>query len=295
LDPDSELANQVLSASLLLQRKDADNSSLVHYQLQRNPENSSTHTSAGYLALHQGKYQEANQHFAEALRLDPSNEGARLGLVESFRSRNAVYRSYLKFSHWMNRFSEGNQMWIMIGGYMLYRILLAQLRHISPILSGALIAVWLLFSFWTHLARGVGGFFMLFDRFARLSLRRIEFWEGLVVGGLTCISPLVLILAVWRGGVDPRHLTSANLDVPIVIVASYLLTALTFAAAFTNDHYRGRYVYWAAAGIVGLALVIGSVGLAFPKYPQICFFAHLISIGLGVVMSWLRSFRVGYC
>ena len=115
LDTENTMAAEVLSAALLLQKKDGDNQELIQYQLQRNAEDDSAHTSAGWIAVMQGDHKKANQHFLEALRLNPMNENARLGLIESLRARSWPYRLQLKFAHFMNQFTEGRQTAIMLG------------------------------------------------------------------------------------------------------------------------------------------------------------------------------------
>jgi hypothetical protein len=251
--------------------------------LENNPEDDSSHTSAGWRALMQGNHREANKHFLEALRLNAVNEGARLGLVESFRARSWVYGGYLRFAHAMNRFTEGTQTAIMIGGYLAYRALYSTLKSVSPALASVVVALWLTLVFWSHLARGFGSFFMLFDGFARRALKPLEKWEGIAVGGVTLTALLFLLatFAVPSGGLD-------------VVALSLFASAVVSAAAFTNDHHVGKYVYAGAAGIVGLSalLTLGRlfVPFAIPGQGEL----FLLSMLLAVAVTWLRPFRVLY-
>lgn len=97
LDTENTMAAEALSIALLNQKKDADNQDLIRYQLERDAEDDSAHTSAGWMAVMQGDHKKANQHFMEALRLNPVNENARMGLIESFRARSWIYRANLRF------------------------------------------------------------------------------------------------------------------------------------------------------------------------------------------------------
>lgn len=275
-------AAEVLSIALLQQRKDEDNTHLVRYQLERNPEDSSSHTSAGWLALRTGDHKQANQHFLEALRLDPMNEGARLGLVESYRARSGIYRAYIAFAHMMSQFTEGRQNLIMIGGLVAYNLLRNVLKTVSPFWASVVMAVWLTFVLWSHLARGFSSFLMLFDGYARRSLRQREVWEGLTVGGMTTLA-LVLL------GLSFRWLPDGQ-----IAALALLSSAVVCAAAFTNDHYWGRHVYDVAAFVAAACAVYCTTDIIFDMHLRggaLAFFAAVIC---GVAATWMRGLRIGY-
>jgi tetratricopeptide (TPR) repeat protein len=283
LDTENTVATEVLSAALLLQHKDADNEHLVRYQLENNPEDDSSHTSAGWRALMQGNHREANKHFLEALRLNAVNEGARLGLVESYRARSWVYGGYLRFAHAMNRFSEGAQNAIMIGGFIAYKVLHSALKGISPFLASTLVAVWLTLALWSHLARGFGSFFMLFDGFARRALKSLEKWEGIAVGGATLLALVSLLVSLALPGAGLNYTALA-----------LFFSAIASAAAFTNDHHVGRYIYAAAAGIAGMGAAVALVSTIMPIPVVLREMAIFLAVIIGFVISWIRPFRVLY-
>jgi tetratricopeptide (TPR) repeat protein len=283
LNVENSMATEALSAALLLQRKSEDNKGLISYQLQRDADDDSAHTSAGWQALMEGKHKQANQHFTEALRLNPMNEGARLGLVESYRARSYVYRLQLRFSNFMNQFTEGKQNAIMIGGFVAYQVLRSLLRTVSPFWTSVLIGAWLLFALWSHLARGFGGFFLVMDRFARQALKPRDYWEGVVVGGL-----IFLALAALVAGFVLRVPSSD------IAALACLFAAVANAAAFTNDHHVGRHVYAAAAALAAFGAVYFGIDvfghLPLPAVST----AGSLAILIGVAMSWLRPLRVLY-
>ena len=283
LDTDNAMAAEVLSQALRLQHKDEDNSHLIRAQLQKNPESTRTHTSAGWQALMQGRHREANQHFLEALRLDPMNEAARDGLVESYRARSSVYRLYLRFCHAMNRFGDKEQRWILLGGFIAYRVARAQLAAFSPVLTGVLTVAWVILALWSHLARSVGSFFMLFDRFARQSLRTRERWEGGLVGGFLVVAFLFLARALF-----------SHFELDFYAGLALFVAAVPLAAAFANTHYWGRFLYTAVACVAGGAALYSaaSIGLrvAVPHVGD----AVLVAVVLGVAITWMRMLRVGY-
>ena len=278
---DNTMAAEILSAALLLQHKDEDNASLIQYQLQNNPDDDSSHASAGWQALAKGDHRGANKHFLEALRLNPMNEGARVGLLESFRARSWVYSLYLRFCHAMDRFSERTGNAIMIGGFIAFQILRGALKNVSPFWTSALVAVWITLALWSHLARGFGSFFMIFDGFARRALKPKELGEGLAVGGVTVVA-LGLLLASFAGWQDLA-----------VVSLVFFFSAVVSAAAFTNRHYTGKYVYAVAAGVAGIGALVVAAGILLQLDIAIGSLVTLVLI-TGVAVSWLRPLRVLY-
>ncbi|MCB1228014.1 MAG: tetratricopeptide repeat protein [Verrucomicrobiales bacterium] len=282
LDPEDTDATEMLSSALLLQGKTAENSGLVDYHLQRHADDDGAHSAAGWQALMQGRHQEANQHFAEALRLNPMSQNARMGLVESYRARSRIFRAQLHFTRFMSRFTEGKQTMILLGGFILYRTLYATLKTSSPGLASILALCWLTLVLWSFLARGLSGFFLLFDRWARLSLTRREFWEGLVVGGMVFVALFGIVWTLLQRDADG-----------IYVSLSVLIAATTSASAFRNDHYWGRYLYGAAAVLSGVGTLYGFLafvtGWPLPGAGLALGFGSLIA----VVFTWVASFRIG--
>lgn len=283
LDTENTMAVEVLSAALLLQKKDGDNAELIKYQLQRNAEDDSAHTSAGWMAVMKGDHKKANEHFVEALRLNPMNENARMGLIESFRARSWIYRGNLRFCHWMSQFTEGRQTAIMIGGFIAYRVLSGYLKTTAPFWANVVIGAWLIFALWSHLARGLSTFFVTMDRFARQALKPREYWEGVVVGGLIFLSLSAFLLGYAYGVQDASF-----------VALACLFASVANAAAFTNDHHVGRQVYGIAAGISGFGAIyfgiatFANVDLPFAEW------AGIVALFIGIVTTWLRPFRVLY-
>lgn len=283
LDLTDTLATQVLSMALLGQRKDNDLKNLVEWQLQENPEDDSAHVSAGFRALHEGRYREANDHFREALRIDPSNGIARLGLVEAYRARSFIYRWLLQFSHFMRRFGESNGRWIMIGGYIVYRIAVSSLQGRHPALTGLLVGTWLTFALWSFLARGIASCLMLTDRFARLAIQPKERWEGIVVGSFVLAALATLAVGITSGSFD--YLFGA-----LVLI----FAAVPNAVAFSNDHHLGKWLYAAAAVVAGVCALtylafLVSVGLGGKQVSM-----AVIAIWIGIGTTWMTGLGVLY-
>ena len=91
--------------------------------LEADPDDSYAHANRGWSELHRGRPREALVHFQEALRLDPSNEHARAGLVEAMKARYLLYRIVLGYFLWMGRLQQSAQFAIVIGGWVGYNVL----------------------------------------------------------------------------------------------------------------------------------------------------------------------------
>lgn len=285
LDPRYAGAAELLGACLLQQGKHESHEELVQQQLSEHAENASAHSSAGWNALRKGEHQQANHHFMEALRLNPRHEGARLGLVESFRARSWFYRSLLRFNAALNRLTVGRQLAFWLGGYVVYRMLYGALEKRSPAAAGLLVACWLFLVFWTSLGRGLSSLAMLTDRFARQCLRPLEKWEGVVVGGVTVLALGTFVVSFF----EPKPWN--------VLALALFVGALPAASAFTNDHYIGKWFYWAVAvfcltcslyPLAGAILALGSIELPVAVW--------MLPAGFlaAVAFSFIRLFGIGY-
>src|SRR5262249_2378545 len=95
----------------------------LHDALAQDPENAVTHANQGWTALQTGDAKKALEHFREALRLDPTNDWAKSGMVESLKAQYFVYRLMLKYQFYMSRLSGRRQWWTLIGIYVVARII----------------------------------------------------------------------------------------------------------------------------------------------------------------------------
>ena len=167
----NELAATFLSEALRRQGRNRESEEVSAGLLSRVPNNSMAQCSAGWAALEAGGYQRANQHFMEALRLDPNSNNARQGLLHSFNSRVWVYRFYFQFVAWLSRFQRGMQWMFFILIYIVYRVIQTELSsqfgneglHWGLVLAAVYLV---LFGF----GRSFGNFFLMLDPFARYAL-----------------------------------------------------------------------------------------------------------------------------
>ena len=251
LDADNSAAANQLAQALRLQNKNAENAAHLAGMLARDPEDPFTHANAGWTALQRGEHRAAETHFREALRLDPDFESARDGLLNSFRARSPIYRTYLRYCFFMQRLSSGARWAVIIGLY--FGVKLA-----GQIPGGdALVALYMLFVLWVWVAKPVGNFFLLFDSFARYALRPREKLEAAAVGG--SLGPgLALLIASFAFGW------------PAVVTLGIGLIAASFplSMTFTNGSRPGTWLFGTVAAVTLLGAALTTLAHLVPLHDQ---------------------------
>ncbi len=191
-------------AQVGLGREDAAGATLKA-ALAQEPENALTHANQGWAMLHQGQYEQAFIHFREALRLDPTLEWARDGIVEAMRARNPLYRPILMYFLWMSRLTTGEQ-WGVIAALSGVRRVLRIVAQQVPALYVIAIPfslLFALFAFLTWTGRPLFALVLRLDRFGRLALSREEIAASNWVGACllaTLLSGAAVVLAVIPTG-----------------------------------------------------------------------------------------------
>lgn len=245
INPENGVAANQLAHTLRLQNRLQESEDRTAYMLSQNPENADTHCAAGWTALQRGQVKKAEEHFLEALRLEAGNAAAREGLKEAFKARSPIYRAYLNYCFFMQRFTAGKQWLVVIGLIVAVKVAGAIL---PPPLAMLLIVLYFLFVLWVHVARAVGNFQLTFDRLARHSLNLGEKLEAYFVGGGVMLGVLLALAGVLIGW-------------PISLTAGITLIAMGFPLAytFTNRSAAGRAVFGLTAIFVA---VMGAANIA---------------------------------
>ncbi len=125
LDPHDVDALNLQAAALRQLGRSGDARGSLHDALAQNPHEAWTHANLGWTALQQGKQDEAEQHFREALRLDPDLEVARQGIVEAIKAKNRFYRLILQGFFWLSRRTTAGRWYLIVGAYVGYRVALS--------------------------------------------------------------------------------------------------------------------------------------------------------------------------
>jgi tetratricopeptide (TPR) repeat protein len=131
LDPQDDVCTNLRAMALVQLGRRDEAGAAIQGALERDPENAVSHANQGWTLLHERKPKEALEHFREGLRLDPTLDWARAGMVEALKARHLVYRVMLGFFLWMNRFSAKAQ-WVLIIGILFGQRALVQLAKDFP-------------------------------------------------------------------------------------------------------------------------------------------------------------------
>jgi tetratricopeptide (TPR) repeat protein len=281
LDADDTSAGNILAMALRFQGKVSESAGTVAQLLSDDPEDPMSHFNAGWSELQGGDHRKAEGHFLEALRLDPDFEAAREGLLESFRARSPIFRQYLRYCFFMQRFQQGARWAIIIGAYLAFRFGTAALQRVS---SGAAIAftfVYLSFVLWVWLAPGFGNLIVLLDRSARRALKRTEAVEGITVGGGLVIGGLLLL-----GG-------AATNEMALMLAgAGFVAGAIPASLTFTNTSRNGRILFggvllatYATSLLASLVLVISPETALFAQLKSLTIFSFIACL----LCTWLGN------
>ncbi len=245
LDADDETASNLLAHVLRMQNRLDESDDEARRRLARDPENAFSFANAGWSALQRGKIEEAENHFKEALRIDPQMEHARDGLKQAYRARSAFFRLFLKWSFFLQRFNEGNRVAVVIGMVVGFKILRALAASLHPLLVIPLALAYYLFVFGSWLSEGLANFLLLKDPVARLSLDRSEKIEGAAVGTLF-FGGLLALVAGFVFELPPLAIAGGVM----------MVTTLPASMVFTNPSPIGRVIF---AGISITILALGVV------------------------------------
>lgn len=162
-----------------LGRKDDTQKSVLE-TLAASPDNAYSHTNVGWSKLETGDHKAAKQHFAEALRLDPSLESARDGMLEALKANNFFYRYFLYYLFWMAKKTERNQ-WVVILGLYFGTQFIGRYTADYPFLT-PVFYVLVAFAFLTWVTQPLFNLILRFDSVARHALNQDERNASTVVG-----------------------------------------------------------------------------------------------------------------
>jgi hypothetical protein len=217
--------------------------------LERAPENAWSHANQGWNCLHKNDPRRAQDHFREALRLEPDLEYARQGMLEALKARNPVYRGMLAYFLWMGRLSTKLQWAFILGTMFGVRAVrtLAEERPELGVVLWPLVGLFYLFIYLSWTAGPMFNLLLRFDRFGRLVLSRDERkatnWFG------ACVLLLVGALTFWA------------LGNPVGMFGAIVGAMLSVCVAITFNRIGKKRVGFAIATAVMAALGLGGCAL----------------------------------
>ncbi|MGB7343684.1 MAG: tetratricopeptide repeat protein [Pirellulaceae bacterium] len=171
----------------------------------QDPDSPHAHASRGWALLNNGDHKQAQLAFREALRLDPSDEFARQGMVASLNSNNFVFRHFHRLILKLSRLDPRAQWGLIIGLWLGVRVLnsiAAQHAWLQPWVAPITIA-YVLLVMMSWIANPLFNTFLRFHPFGKHLLSNKEKWASNVIAmafGVGAMGSLMcMVRADWVG------------------------------------------------------------------------------------------------
>jgi len=162
--------------------------------LQDNPEDSNSHANVGWSYLEKNDVPKALTHFKEALKLNPTSEYARDGMLTGVKAKNSIYNLYLRYAFWIGNKSEKNQWYFIIGIYLAYRFSVKILSASGlAILAIPLIILYLLFALGSWIMEPLSNMILNFDKYGKYLLDDNDKLSGQILFYLLISSLLLFV------------------------------------------------------------------------------------------------------
>ena len=195
-DPEHVECNNMRAFALVQLGRGEEAEHTLEASLNRDPENVGTHAHQGWALLNAGDRVKALEHYREAMRLDPNNEFARMGIVETLKARNFIYRAFLRYFLFMSR-QKGWVQWAIVLGIVFGQQILSHARdewpEAAPWLWAATIAL-AAFVISTWLATPFFNLLLRLDREGRHALSEEQRLHTTLFGPLLTISLVSCVL-----------------------------------------------------------------------------------------------------
>ncbi|MCX6181208.1 MAG: tetratricopeptide repeat protein [Bacteroidetes bacterium] len=241
-DPSNVHCLNTRASALVKLNNKKDAYSTIEGALNEDPDNPHTHANYGWGLLEKGDHQKALIHFREALRLDPTMEYARAGMVEAMKAKYIIYRWFLNYQFWMSKQSKNMQWGIIIGIYVLTRILRAVEEsnpEWSPYIFPIIIFI-AMFAFLTWVIHPLSNLFLRLNKYGRYALDATE----------TRISNFVgIAAAVFALGLVAYLLTFTEAFLALTIYGFTMMVPLS--RIYSGNEHEKKFNYYA----LGMALV----------------------------------------
>ncbi len=250
-DPEDESCGALRSHALERLGKVDDAGLQADELIRQNPDSSWAHSSRGWTLLQQGDYKAAQTSFAEALRLEPSNEFARNGMIQTLNSSNFLYRWFYLLMSKVSRMDSGTQ-WVLIIGLWLGMRFLGSLADKHPSFAPWILPImgmYLLLVIMSWIMQPLFNTLLRFHPYGKHLLSAKEKWASnliaLTIGTSILLGAILGILGqTWLLFVLPV-LLGMYLTIPIVIPFNCeatwargvaIVVAITFAVWYLGIH-----------------------------------------------------------
>ncbi len=221
LNPEHVNAANLRAMALVRLGRKEEATATVDFALHRAPENGFSHANQGWNCLHRNDPRRAQEHFREALRLEPDLEYARHGMLEALKARNPVYRAMLAYFLWIGRLSGKLQWAFILGAWFGGRLVRGAVAAQPQLgwLLWPLLGLFYSFIYLSWTAVPMFNLLLRFDRFGRHVLSREQRiasnWFGVV------FFATLTSLAWWlTRDSDPAFLATILLAILSICVAA---------------------------------------------------------------------------
>ena len=285
INAENIFAGNMLVSALNMQNKLTGSQTFVSRLLSKDPEDFTSHSSAGWTYLMQGNYPKAQLHFKEALRLNPNFEPARMGMLEAFKAQSKFYQWYLKYSFGMSKIGKKNRGIVILAIYFISRIVGKTATSFSDgpyaVLAYLVLALIYIFFFWTWIAGGLGNLIALADPWARQALNQNERWDAIAVGGLFLSGLIVTSGAmVWK------------ISSLLFLGLGMVLSTIPFAVTFQNRNKTGRRIYGSVGCFIlttGIISMLSEIS-GWPVMESPVAIMAGLALVLFIATTWLGAF-----
>ncbi len=247
LNPEHVGATNLRAMALVRLGRKEEAMATVDFALHRAPEDAFSHANQGWNCLHQNDPKRAQEHFREALRLQPDLEYAREGMLEALKARNPIYRVMLAYFLWLGRQSTRFQWGFIIGIYFGTKIVrgFAATQPGYNWLWWPLLGLFYAFVYLSWTSQPMFNLLLRFDRFGRHVLSADQRTATNWFGAVFFLMVACLIWAVASGNI-------------VGYVAGGVLAALSICTAATFGKTGRSRTILAGATVVLALLAVGS-------------------------------------
>jgi tetratricopeptide (TPR) repeat protein len=260
-------------------RRTNDAIDTMNTALAQDPDNEVTHNTVGWNLLERGRNKDAQNHFMEALRINPNFTGARSGLKESLKSKLLLYKWLLQYSFWLHNQGKRMRIALPIALYIVFRTLIALTdgNENTEGIAWILGAIYLLFVFTSWTIGSIANCVLLFHPLGKHSLSNTEKWGAInsvsvLLAGIAMISLSGLTIGTdYEAGMIPMGIIFISLALP--------LGRIEYPISFQNKTWKQKY----AVALMAFALI---TLLVFSIAPSAIITLFLIYIVAFIVYNW---------
>jgi tetratricopeptide (TPR) repeat protein len=247
IDPDHDWAINLRAMALVKLGRRDEASRTMSGALSRDPENAYSHANQGWTLLHRGDHRQARVHFREALRLDPTLDWARQGMVESLKSGFPPYKLLLLFWLWMARISHKAQWGVILGAWLGYQVIknVARQNPAAAIYLWPIMIAYVAFVLMTWLAYPLLNLMLRLHPDGRYALSRQQVMQSNIIG---------ILLAIF--------FTSLGLFVATTAVGFLTLMFVSGLLVFPVAALFGAPAGWPRHLMLAVTIGLGLVGIA---------------------------------